>query len=167
MRLDIITLHVQVSVAALADLECSKVVFFADGVFAGATRHLPPEAAVTVLAQPTGTCLLLQIQAVLLQVCQDVDVFPKHVLIEPVIFELANVVHWPQLVGEVWVLVLLYARKRCGTNLICTSTAQASAKDCNASAAREDGLQTTPVHVELGWLAVDRRCQETVEITIL
>jgi hypothetical protein len=157
MRPDVFTLCVQVSVAAFADLERSKVVFFADGVFAGATRHLPPEAAVAVLAQPTGTCLLLQIQAVLLQVCQDVDVFPKHVLVEPIVLELADVVHWPQLVGEVWVLVLLYARERCGADLVCASTAQASAKDCNASAAREDRLQTAPVHVELGRLTVDGR----------
>jgi hypothetical protein len=50
MRPDVFTLHVQISVAALADLERPKVVFFADGTLAGAARYLPPEAAVAVLA---------------------------------------------------------------------------------------------------------------------
>lgn len=48
--LNMLALCMQVSVSALTDLECPKIMFFADRVLAGTTRHLPPEAAVTVIA---------------------------------------------------------------------------------------------------------------------
>jgi hypothetical protein len=45
-----LALCMQVSVSALADFECSKIMLFADRVLAGTTRNLPPEATVTVIA---------------------------------------------------------------------------------------------------------------------
>jgi hypothetical protein len=50
VRLDMLALCMQVSVSALADFECSKIMLFADRVLAGTTRNLPPEATVTVIA---------------------------------------------------------------------------------------------------------------------
>jgi hypothetical protein len=61
MRTYVFALRVHVSVAALADLEGPEVMLFADGVLAGPTRHLPPEAAIAVLAQAARTCPLLEI----------------------------------------------------------------------------------------------------------
>lgn len=63
---DMIALCMQFSVTALADLQCSKIMFFANRVLASPTRHFPPEASVAVVTKPSRTCLLLKLETVLL-----------------------------------------------------------------------------------------------------
>jgi hypothetical protein len=66
---------------------------------------------------------LLEVKRILLQVRQDIDILPKHVLIQAVILQLSDVIHRSKCIAEVRIFKLLGPRQRGCAYLIGSSAA--------------------------------------------